>query len=321
MGAIADIVIPVFCLIALGYTIARTGYLKEAAGDGLTDFVFRVAVPILLMKSIATAQFDAAGGWLVWIAFVATYFSGVVVVWTAAMVLISRVFGRDQRASMISGVAAGFANLVLMGIPLVQRAFGDEGLQTFFILLSVHLPVMMIISTFGMEFAARADGVGQTPISPATIAASLARNLLKNPLIVGILIGLVWRLSGFGLSGVAEQVLDLLSATTGPLALIALGVGLTKYGIRGNLAPAMALSVLSLLVMPGIIWLTGSFVADLPTHWIAVAVVGAASPTGVNAYLFATHFKTGQGLATNTIVLSTLGSIITLPFWLALVVL
>lgn len=320
MGDIIDIVVPVFCLIGLGYAIARSGYLGAAAGDGLTDFVFRVAVPILLMKSIATAQFAAGEGWAVWLGFLAAYFLGVLIVWVGAVLLVGRVFGRDHRAAMISGVAAGFANLVLMGIPLVQRAFGEEGLQAFFILLAVHLPLMMTISTFGIEIAARADGVDETPLGVVSIAKSLARNLLKNPLIIGILIGIVWRLLGFDISGVAKQVTDLLGSTTGPLALVALGMGLIKYGIRGNLAPAFVLSVLSLLGMPAVIWFAGSHIFQLPSLWIAVAVLGAACPTGINAYLFATHFKTGEGLATNTIVLSTLGSIITLPLWLSLIV-
>ena len=72
--------------------------------------------------------------------------------------------------------------------------------------------------------------------------------------------------------------------------------------------------------MPVVIWLAGSHVFLLPPLWLAVAVLGAACPTGVNAYLFAIHFKTGEGLATNSIVLSTLGSIITLPLWLSLIV-
>jgi len=180
--------------------------------------------------------------------------------------------------------------------------------------------LMMTISTFGMEIAARADGVDETPIGVVSIAKSLARNLLTNPLIIGILAGIVWRLTGFGISGVAKQVTDLLGGTTGPLALIALGMGLIKYGIRGNLAPAFGLSVLSLIVMPAVIWLAGSHVFLLPPVWLGVAVLGAACPTGVNAYLFAIHFKTGEGLATNSIVLSTLGSIITLPLWLSLIV-
>ncbi len=320
MSQILDIVVPVFCLIGLGYLVARSGYLGQTVGDGLADFVFRVAIPILLARSIATAQFAAGEGWSVWFGFWTAYFCGVLVVWVAAVLLVGKVFGRGHRAAMISGVAAGFANLVLMGIPLVQRAFGDAGLQNFLVLIAVHLPLMMVISTFGMEFAARADRADKTPINVQAIARSLARNLLLNPLIIGIFAGIIWRLTEVDIPGIAMQVTDLLAGTTGPLALVALGMGLTKYGIRGNLAPAFGLSLLSLIVLPGVIWVAGSTIFQLPPLWLSVAVLGAACPTGVNAYLFAIHFKTGEGLATNSIILSTLGSIITLPLWLSLIV-
>ncbi len=320
MSQIIDIVVPVFCLIGLGYLIARSGYLGEAAGDGLADFVFRVAIPILLARAIATAEFAPDEGWSVWLGFWVAYFSGVLVVWIGAVLLVGRVFHRGNRAAMISGVAAGFANLVLMGIPLVQRAFGDAGLQNFLVLIAVHLPLMMAISTFGMEFAARADGVDETRVNVKAVARSLTRNLLLNPLIIGIFAGITWRLTGLEIPNIVKQVVDPLAGTTGPLALIALGMGLIKYGIRGNLAPAFGLSLLSLIALPAIIWFVGSQIIQLPPLWLSVAVLGAACPTGVNAYLFAIHFKTGEGLATNSIILSTLGSVVTLPFWLSLIV-
>lgn len=320
MTSILEIVGPVFCLIGLGYLIARTGYLPSQAGDGLSEFVFKVAVPLLLMQSIGTATFSEGSGWATWLAFWGTYFTGVLVVWVAAMLLIAHAFRRGRRVSVIAGVAAGFSNLVLMGIPLIQRALGQEGLQAFLVLIAVHLPLMMAISTFLMEYAARADGTEDTPLEPGTIARSLGRNLLVNPIILGIFAGLLWRATGIGLAGIPKTVLDLLSGTTGPLALIALGMGLIKYGIRGNLAPALSLVFFSLVAMPAIVWAAGQWVLDLPVLWLQVAVLAAACPTGINAYLFATHFKAGEGLATNTIVLAAVGSVVTLPFWLALVV-
>ena len=315
MNAVVEIVLPVFCLIGLGYLVARFGYLTEAAGDGIAAFVFKVAVPLLLMRSIATAEFADVNPWI----FVLVYFIGVVISWLLAMVVIMGVFARDMRAATISGVAASFSNLVLMGIPLVERAYGPDGLQILFFLLSIHLPTMMTISSFLMEYATRVDGVDDTPVNVAQIAKGLFRNLVFNPIIVGILIGVVLRFSGIGISGLPDQVMELLARTTGPLALFSLGMGLIKYGIKGNLAPAIYLSVLSLIVMPGIVYFVGTNLLVLPVLWLKVALLAAACPTGVNAYLFATHFKVAEGLSSNAIVIALLGSVLTVPFWLSLV--
>ena len=314
MEAIIDIVLPAFCLIGFGYIIARSSYLGESVGDALADFVFKVAVPVLLMRSIATAQFGQDNPWL----FTLAYFMSIAVAWLVAMAIIKFVFSRGSRAAVIAGLGAGYSNIILLGIPLTERAFGEQGLQILFFLVSIHLPTMMMISTFLMEYAVRADQVESTPFKPLTVAKNLFRNLAVNPIIVGIFIGLAWRISGFGVSGTVGQVMDLLSRTTGPLALMSLGMGLIKYGIRGNVLAAVSLAALSLLAMPATLFVIQMTFLPLPPLWFKVAVLIAACPTGVNAYLFATYFKVAEGLSSSVIVLSLLGSIITIPIWLAL---
>ena len=315
MEAIVDIVLPVFCLIGLGYAVARTGFLNEAAGDGLADFVLRVAIPVLLIRTISTAQFDDINPW----AFVGVYFSAVVVSWLGGSLLIATIFKRGYRASVIAGVAAAFSNIVLLGIPLVERAYGEEGLKTLFFLVALHLPIMMAISTFCMEYAVRADGVENSPLNILTIGKTLLKNLFVNPIIIGIIIGILWRYSGLGMGGLVGDVMDLLARTTGPLALFSLGMGLIKYGIKGNLLPAFGLAIISLMVMPAVVYFVGTSIFPLPPLWLKIGVLVASCPTGINAYLFAKYFKIAEGLATNSIVLTLLGSILTIPFWLTVV--
>ena len=314
MEDILHIVLPAFLLIGLGYLFARVGYLGESVGDALADFVFKVAVPVLLMKSIATAEFSGANPWT----FVLVYFLSIGAVWVLAILIIRLIFKRGSRAAVIAGVAAGFSNLVLLGIPLVERAYGQEGLQILLFLISVHLPGMMAISTFLMEHAVRSDGIEQGKIQLTTIARNLGRNLMVNPIVIGIFAGLLWRLTGIGIGGIAAQVMDLLAKTTGPLALVSLGMSLIKFGIRGNLFAAVSLAALSLLAMPAVVYLLATTLFALPPLWFKVALLGASCPTGVNAYLIANYFKNAEGLASSTIVLALLGSLVTIPLWLSL---
>ncbi len=316
MNQIIEIVLPVFCLIGIGYAIARFGILNSASGDGLADYVFKIAVPVLLMRSIATADFSNQSSFGGILSFWVVYFSGVFIVWVAAWLWISKVFSRGARAASIAGVAAGFSNLVLLGIPLIEQAYGREGLQILFILVAVHLPIMMTASTFLMELAVRADGVDKTTLNVGIIFKKLLLNFSKNPIIIGILTGIAIRFSGIGITGVSDQVVGLISKTTGPLALISLGMGLIKYGVKGNIVAAVGLTVLSLIALPMIVFIAGTYVFQMPPLWLKVAVLAAASPTGVNAYLFATYFKVAEGLASSSIVLTMLGSILTLPLWL-----
>ena len=191
-------------------------------------------------------------------------------------------------------------------------------MQILLFLISVHLPGMMAISTFLMEHAVRSDGIEKGKIQLTTIARNLGRNLMVNPIVIGIFAGLLWRLTGIGIGGIAAQVMDLLAKTTGPLALISLGMSLIKFGIRGNLFAAVSLAALSLLAMPAVVYLLATTLFALPPLWFKVALLGASCPTGVNAYLIANYFKNAEGLASSTIVLALLGSLVTIPLWLSL---
>jgi len=320
MQQIIEIVVPVFAMIALGYGVARSGYLSAPAGDGIADFVFKVAVPLLLFRSLSQPDPAVSSGILSTLPFLLSYFSGVAVAWIVAMVLVAKVFGRGLRASVIGGVAASFSNLVLLGIPLIERAFGAAGLQILFTLIAVHLITMMSTSTLLMEYAARHDGTTQSDFSPLKILRRVVTNLAVNPIVIGIVCGLVFRWTGLPMPDLAATTIEAVAQTTAPLALFALGMGLIKYAIAGNVVPAGLITGLSLVVQPFVVFALGTWVLELPLLTLQVAVLAAACPTGVNAYLFATYFGTAQGLATNAIVLALLGAVVTLPLWLAVLV-
>ena len=313
-----DVVAPVFVLVALGWGVAALGILSREVGDALVAFVFTVAVPVLLGRTLITGPaFDADVARLY-----ASYFGGVAVVWSVAALAVGRLWRRGARAGMIAGVAAGFANVVLMGIPTVALAFGNAGSDVLFLLLAVHLPVMVAAATFHMEFAQvadlRAQGGEARSVSFAATTRSLARSLSRNPLVIGIAVGAAWRVSGLPFPALADRVAGLLGGAAGPVALFALGMSMVKYRVRGQIGPAVFAAGLSLLALPGLVWLFGTWLALAPLT-LKVAVVAASMPTGVNAYLFASYFKVAEGLAANTIVIATTGALVSAPLWLWLI--
>lgn len=312
MSEIFSIILPVFALIGLGYLVAVTGLLAMDVSEAVAKFVFVIAIPALLMKTLATADFTGANPWVFWTA----YFCGVALIWLLARIIIFNLFGRDQRSAVIAGVSAAFSNIVLTGIPIIERAYGEGGIAILLLLVAVHMPVMMTISTLLMEHAVRADGIEKSPYNLASLLTKIIKNLITSPIIMGITAGVLWRVSTIPYSGLLADTAATLGATAGPLALFSVGMSLNKYGIKSNLLQGSLLASLSLIVFPATIYILTIHVFQLPPNWARVAVIAAALPTGVNAYLFATHFKVAEGLATNTIILTILGSSITLSFWL-----
>jgi predicted permease len=310
---IANIVLSIFGLIGIGYGAARIGLLGQDVGKGLADFVFTIAIPVLLFKTLATADFGIAAPWSIW----AAYFAGAAVTWALSHVTIRWMFGRDARAGLVAGLSGSYANTVLIGIPLVQTAFGEAGMVSLLIIVAVHLPVMMLASLVLYEWALRVDGVESGAVDRGAIWRRFASNMVRNPLVIAILAGVVWRLADLPLTGLPAILTDSLSRAAGPVALFSAGMGLAGYGIARNVRQALVITVFKLAVMPAIVLAAGWTIGLAPLA-VATATLVAACPTGVNPFLIAGRFGTGEAIASNVIAISTAAGFISVGIWLAI---
>ena len=136
-------------------------------------------------------------------------------------------------------------------------------------------------------------------------------------MIVGILVGLAWRMTGLPLPDLAVRFVDALAGIAGPLALFAVGLSLRRFGIHGNVRLAAVLSALKLLLLPAVA-LAMAWLFGLPPLAAKVVVATAALPSGVNTYLIAVQFGTGQALTSNQMTISTACAVVTCAFWLSI---
>jgi hypothetical protein len=297
----------IFGLVAIGYLAGLTGYLRAETGEALGEFAVGVALPLLLFRTMLSADFHGAAPWSLW----AAYFSSVAIAWAVGHLVTTRIFGRDARAGVVGGVSASFSNTVLLGIPLVLGVYGQAGFEVLALIVSVHLGAMMAATI--VVFAVLEGG--DKGFRPLDLARTFVGKLAANPLIIGIVAGLAWRMTGWPLPSLAVRFVDGLGNIAGPLALFSMGLGLRRYGISGNLRPGVTLALMKLVAMPAIM-LGMAALFGLPPLVASVAVLTAALPAGVNCYLIAVQFGTGQALASNTITLATGLGVITTSFWI-----
>lgn len=293
------IVLPVFGLIGIGYASRWVRLLRETTGEGLTDFVFVLALPCLLFRIMARANIPPEQPWGYWI----SYFTGLGIVWALAMLMSSRVFGRRGPEVVVSGFAAGQSNTVFVGVPMILKAYGDAGAVPLGLLLAVHLPVTMTLATL------LAEGRAASPLL-------LLKRLFTHPIIVGILLGVVARPFVGQIPSSAWTIVDLLADAAVPCALVSLGIALRRYGLQAGIALPAVLSALKLLLHPLIVLVLATQVFAMPPAWSGVAVLFAASPCGINAYLFAERYRQGVADASSAIALSTALSLFTTVGWL-----
>ena len=150
------------------------------------------------------------------------------------------------------------------------------------------------------------------------IIINTIKQLVVNPYIIGIAGGLFFRQFNFQPEGITKNFLDTIIASVTPLALFSLGMALNHYGVRGQIKASIMLVGLKLMFMPFLVLVIAYFI-ELPTLTLKIAILTAALPVGINAWLVAEQFKTGQRLAATSISMGTVTSLVTIGFWFWLI--
>lgn len=296
MEPILTTVLPVFGMIILGYGFTRARIFDAAAGRGITLFVFNVAIPALLFKTVATMGPQQGAPWELWIAF----FGGLAITWVAAALASRVVPSLDVSGGAAASMASGFGNLALLGTPLALSHFGQQVAIPLGMILSIHAPILWFTA---MLHRALFQGGGSFSVSRT--AKDLFRNLATNAIVLGLLAGTIWRLTGLGLHPVAGTMLDMLADASVPTALFALGVSLAGYSLRGSWSGMFTIIALKMMVMPVLVFGLVHYVVSIPPLWAQVAVLFAAMPTGANAFVFAQRNEEAVAAVSGAITLGT----------------
>lgn len=306
MDVTLQVVLPIFGLIAAGYGLARTPLLTPAGVRGLTTFVFYFAIPCLLFRSISRGADLAQAEWAVPLA----YFGATLLVGAIAAAFRRLAFGAGFEEGVLFAMGAGFANTVMLGLPLVFTAFGEAGLVPILLIIAFHSILLIGLPTVLLEIAR-----GRRSGAWSTVRTTLA-SLFRNPVILALLASLAWRAGGWPQPELLQRTVDLAAGGATPAALFALGASLTGYRIAGDLREGLSLVAFKLLAHPLGAWLL-CLLFDVSALATAVVTITAALPIGINVFVLAQQYDVAVRRVASAIVLSTALSILTVAVLLS----
>ncbi len=294
---------PVFLLIAAGYLAGRLQWIRESAVRDLSNLVFLLLIPALLFRTMSGVNVQALD-----LRPLLAYFP-------AALLLlgVNIVWRGFNRASVVMALGGVFSNMVMIGITLVELAYGKAALVTLLTLVSVHALILLTVGSVVLELvvAREARAGGERAPHVLETAWSAFKGALIHPIPLPIISGLLYAQTGWGLPAVIDKPLQLLGSAFGPIALVLVGVTLARTPLRGQLAPSLWITLSKNLVLPLLVgvsaWAWG--ITGLP---LTVMVVAAALPMGANVFLFAQRYEVAQELTTAAMGLSTALALFTL---------
>jgi len=290
---------PLFALIAGGHLLRRRDALGEGFWPGAERLNYFILFPALLFHSLAAAPLDNPA--LPRLA--AAVLLGLGLAWGALLL------GRRRRgwpAARFGALAQGLLRFnTYLGLATIGNLFGPPGLALAALMLALLVPTVNLLSVWALT--AEQEGRAGTLLLP----------ILKNPLILACLAGVLVNLSGLELPSGSDRLLSLLAAASLPLGLLCVGAALQPRELAGQL-PALGWNcALRLLAMPLLAWGVAHLLA-LPAMETTVLVLFFALPTAPTAYVLTRQLGGDGHLMAGLITLQTLLSAASLPGVLAL---
>jgi len=297
--------LPVVLLIGVGFFVGRRRWAGQGAVKDLSNIVFLVLIPSLLFRTMSKVQLNALD-----FTPVAAYFAGIGAVFGGTLL----VCGFNRRGAVLA-LASTFSNTVMIGIPLVGLAYGEQGLVTLFTLYTLHTVMLLTAATLVLELAMQRELQAQQAGTRRSIWPALwtaVRNSVLHPVPLPIIAGMLFAQTGLSIPSVIDKPLQMLGSAFGPMALLLVGLTLAHTPLARQVRGAVGLVLAKNLVMPAVVAAAGLAlgVTGVP---LMVVVVVAGLPAGANSFLFSQRYQVAQDTVTATVGLATLTALATVP--------
>jgi predicted permease len=305
---IIEVIFPVFAIALLGYILTYKAVFGIRDIEGISRFVFTLAIPVMLFNSMAKIDLPKQLNW----AFLLSYYLVAVLIFGFGMWASKRLFNYSPQEQSVFGMGSSYSNALLIGLPLISTGLGDDALLPVFMLISIHSAVLFFLTTL---FAERNVGDGRSIL--AIIRQTITR-LASNPIIIGLVLGMLVNFFSIPIPKPINTTIEIISKAALPCALFVLGASLSAYKLAGHFREAWTIIALKLILQPLLVALLAFVIFQVDPLWAAVAVMMAAMPVGINVYMFAQKYQVCLAPVSSAIVISTSLSILTQSLLLAI---
>lgn len=319
--------IPIFLVMVIGGLIKKWGIIDDNFVNKANKYVFNVALPFLLFKDIADSdirsQFD--------IRFV-LYCMIVTTVCFVGIWILTEIFMKDdsQKGSFVQGAFRGSA--AILGIAFIRNMYDSSGMAPLMIVSAV--PLYNIFSVVVLTFKAHPENgelaataseknsekwkekVAEPKKSGGNIKKSIV-NIAKNPIIIGILLGIPFSVLGVKFPPIIDKTVSSIAQTATPIALIAIGAGFEGRKAVKKIKPTVICTFIKLIGQAAL-FLPLAVAMGFRNQELMAILIMLASPSTVSGYIMAKNMHNDGVLASSIIVLTTMLSAVTLTGWIFL---
>lgn len=296
-----------FLLIVVGYIVGKTNIITESGQKELSNFVLRVTMPATIILALQLEytkdRFNTALRIMLLVSLAYVF-----------MIILSRFISKIYKVSEaqrdVIEIASLLPNTSFMGFPIVLSILGKEAL--FFAVLGAGLTFEVVAWTYGTYVIGRRTG--------ADFKENIIKKIFLSPGILAIIIGFVLFIFSITIPEPLNATMGLLSQATSPLAMIVVGILLSRSNIKECLTSGKLyiISIFKLLVFPLLIF-TVLKVLGFTGMEIIIPTVMLSMPTAAYVAMFSANVGNDANLASQIVFISSLLSLVTIPLMVFLV--
>ena len=297
-----NVTIPIFLVMAVGYGLKQIGMLNDNFVTVANKFNFTVTLPVMLFRDISSVPirevFD--GEYVLYCALVSSVCFWVI--WGGTKLFLKE---RSMRGAFVQ--ASFRSSAAVMGLAFIENIYGQSAMGPLMIVGAV--PLYNIFSVIVLTFEAGDDARDAGKIKQAFL------NILKNPIIIAIALGLLSSLAGLNYPVIVDSTVNKVAQMATPLALIALGAGFEGKKALAKIKPTLLASFIKLVLQPFIFLPMAAALVFDGDKMIGILIMLAA-PTTPSCYIMAKNMKNDGVLTASIVVATTLLAAFTLTGWI-----
>lgn len=295
-----NVVAPLCVLIAIGYYAKESKMVKKEAFVQINQLVFKLLIPTVLMKNIMETDLSVS-----FQPKLILYAVGSILLMVAVLWLIVPRFAKDKKRAGVIIQAVYRSNFVLFGLPIAMNMYGADNVAVTSILIAICVPIYNVLAVIILQY----HGMDHVDLR------SVIKGIFTNPMLIGTFIGFVILLLRIPVPVFLKNSISDISKIATPLALVVLGGTFEIQSVSKNAKPLISICLLKLLIVPTIFVSIAIFMGYRNVELISLLVL-YGSPIAVSSYAMALAMNCDGELASQSVLVTTVCSILTMIFWI-----
>lgn len=297
-------VLPIFILMLLGYVLKKSKITDKKGFDTVNKLVFKVFLPVLLFYNVYKTDI----GNVFDIKLVCFTVIGILAVFAIGYFAVMFLTKDDKkRGVMLQGFFR--SNFALLGIPLIGYIYGENAGGLSALMLAIVVPLFNVLAVFTLERFC----TGKKELN----ILELFKDVIKNPLIIGCFVGLVFLAMGIELPSTLEKSVKDISSVATPLAIITLGAEFEHTTIKEN-TKELIITVAAKLVIVPLVMLSAAVLLGIRGEALACVLITFGAPVAVSSFSMVQQMGGDEQLSAHVVIMSSALCLVTLFGWIYL---